>query len=131
MHAQSFGVQYFAQRQLHMWTEGTLDQTMNVWILDAHSPDSQAALKNILRTQIFILKTFSDLYQTEDWGGRTSWIVLFMNVLVDKRDLNNTEQVVLILCVSNAYRTFIVLNKLHCSNTATQKSALQTMHLKI
>lgn len=42
-----------------------------------------------------------------------------MNVLVDKRDRNNTEQVVL------------KLNKLHRSNTATQKSALQTMHLKI
>lgn len=45
----------------------------------------------------------------------------FMNVLVDKRDRNNAEQVVLILCVSNVYRTFIVLNKLHRSNTATQK----------
>lgn len=130
------GVQYFAQRQLHMWTEGTLDQTINLWIsrlptLLIHRLLWRTSWELNQEPQIFNLKTSSDLYQIEDWGGRTSWIILFMNVLVDKQDRNNTEQVVLILCVSNVYRTFIVLNKLHCSNTATQKWGSQTMHLKI
>lgn len=76
------GVQYFAQRQLHMWTEGTLDQTINLWIsrlptLLIHRLLWRTSWELNQEPQIFNLKTSSDLYQIEDWGGRTSWIILF------------------------------------------------------